>query len=166
MLRNYFLINLILIVILSLLGVKLYRTFWATEGMPTSSEIKQKRDTDVTKKSALILNEANFEVITQKDLFRPSRSASEKKDEKISENAVPQNPPKLFGTIILENEKTAILQDSESRTTKIYKLNELISGYAIAEILEDKVVLVKDGKKYEVKNWESKEKGWELIIQE
>ena len=156
MLRNYFLINLILIIVLSFLGVKLYRTLWATPGMPSPSETRQEKAKDVTKRRAPVINEATYEVINEKDLFRPSRSASEKKDEKTDEKAAPKNPPKLFGTIILDNTKTAILQDSESRVTKIYKLNEQIAGYTISEILKDKVVLVKDGEKYEVKLREDK----------
>ena len=156
MLRNYFLINLILIIVLSSLGYKLYGTFRATEGMPSPSEIKQKKAKDVTKRKAQIFNETLYEVITQKDLFRPSRSASEKKVEKKEEEAAPKNPPKLFGTIILNNLKTAILQDTESKSTKSYKLNEQIAGYTISEILEDKVVLVKNGNKLEVKLREDK----------
>jgi hypothetical protein len=156
MLRNYFLINLILILVLSSLGFKLYGTFRATEGMPSPSEIKQKKAKDVTKKRATIINEAAYDVITQKDLFRPSRSASEAKVENKEETVAPKNPPKLFGTIILNNLKTAILQDTESKSTKSYKLNEQIAGYTISEILEDKVVLVKDGDKLEIKLREDK----------
>jgi len=156
MLRNYFLINLVLILVLSFLGFKLYQTYRATAGIPLSSEIKQKIEKDVTKRRAPVIDEALYNVITQKDLFRPSRSAPEQKAEKTAEKTGPKNPPKLFGTIILENEKTAILQNSESKATKIYKLNELISGYTIAEILEDKVVLVKDGENFEVKLREDK----------
>jgi len=151
MLRNYFLINLVLILILSFLGFKLYQTYRATEGIPLSSEIRQKKEKDVTNRRAPVINEDAYNVITQKDLFRPSRSAPDQKAEQTTENTDPKNPPKLFGTIILANEKTAILQDSESKTTKTYKLNELISGYTITEILEDKVVLVKNGENFEVK---------------
>ncbi len=156
MLRNYFLINLILILVLSFLGFKLYQTYRATEGIPLSSEIKQKKEKDITAGRAPVFNEALYNVITQKDLFRPSRTAPDQKAEKTAEKTDPQNPPKLFGTIILENEKTAILQDSESKATKTYKLNELISGYTITDILEDKVVLVRDGETLEVKLREDK----------
>jgi len=156
MLRNYFLINLVLIIALSFLGVKLYGTFRATAGMPSPSEIKQKKAKDVTERRSPGFNEASYEVITQNDLFRPSRSASKKKVEKTAEKAALKNPPKLFGTIILNNLKTAILQDTESKSTKSYKVNEQIAGYTISEILEDKVVLVKDGEKFEVKLREDK----------
>jgi hypothetical protein len=156
MLRNYFLINLILILVLSFLGFKLYETYRATAGIPLSSEIKKKKAKNVTTRRAPVFNEASYNVITQKDLFRPSRSAPDQKAEKTSEKTDPKNPPKLFGTIILENEKSAILQDSESKATKTYKLNELISGFTITEILEDKVVLVKDGENLEVKLREDK----------
>lgn len=156
MLRNYFLINLILIIVLSFLGVKLYRSYWAAAGMPAPSEISQEKVKDVTKRRPPIINEDSYNVITQKDLFRPSRSASEEKVEKTIVKTAPRNTPKLFGTIILDNEKTAILQDSESRATKTYRLNELVAGYTITEILNDKVVLVKDGEKLEVKLREDK----------
>jgi len=149
-------INLLLIIVLCFLGFKFYETFRATAGMPAPSDIKQKKTKDVSKKRAPLLNSASYEVITQKDLFRPSRAASEKKVEKTDEKEAPKNPPKLFGTIILDNEKTAILQDSESKNTKVYKLNELIAGYTISDILEDKVVLVKDGEKHEIKLREDK----------
>ena len=156
MLRNYFLINLLLIIIVSFLGMKFYETFRATAGIPVASEIKQEKEKNEAKKRATVFNESSYRVITQKDLFKPSRSASEKKDDKTNEKAPPQNPPKLFGTIILNNEKTAILQDSESKATKTYKLNELISGYTISEIMEDKVVLEKNGENFEVKLREDK----------
>ena len=156
MLRNYFLINLILIIILSFLGFKLYETYRATEGMPSSSVIKQKKVKEAAQKRAPVLNESSYAVITQKDLFKPSRSASEKEVEKTTEKGAPKDPPKLFGTIIFNNEKTAILQDSESKNTRTYKLNQLISGYTISEIHEDKVVLLKAGEEHVVKLREDK----------
>jgi len=156
MLRNYFLINLILIIVLCLLGYELYGTIRATEGMPSPSEIREEKTKDVPRRRDQVLDENLYAVITQKDLFRPSRSASEEKLEKKEETAAPKNPPKLFGTIILNNLKTAILQDTESKATKSYKLNEQIAGYTISEILEDKVVLVRDGDTFEVKLREDK----------
>ena len=156
MLRNYFLINLILIIVLCLLGYKLYGTVRATEGMPSPSELSEKKTKDLPRRRAQVFDENLYAVITQKDLFRPSRSASEIKVEKQEEKEAPKNPPKLFGTIILNNLKTAILQDTESKSTKSYKLNEQIAGYTISEILEDKVVLVRDGEKFDVKLREDK----------
>ncbi len=156
MLRNYFLINLMLILILGFLGFKLYETLVYRPGMPSPSKVEQAKEKKLTKRVRPLMNEAAYAVITQKDLFRPSRSASEKIADKKDEKAAPKNPPKLFGTIILENEKTAILQDSDSKKTKMYKLNELIAGYTITDIHADKVELVKDGEKFEVKLREDK----------
>jgi type II secretory pathway component PulC len=151
MLRNYFLINIVLIIVLGLLGFKLYGTVRAKAGMPVPSETRHKKEKDIPLKRSPVVNDTIYEVIAKKDLFRPSRSVSEQKAGMPTEKDKLKNPPKLFGTIILNDEKTAILQDSESGKTKSYKLNDQISGFTITEIAEDKVVLARDGEKYEVK---------------
>jgi hypothetical protein len=156
MLRNFFLINLILFIIMGFLGFKLYEALIYRAGMPTSSKVEKVKEKNISRRIRPVINEASYSVISQKDLFRPSRSASDIEVETKEEAAPPKNPPKLFGTIILDNEKTAILQDSESKTTKTYKLNDQIAGYTITAIQEDKVELLRGEERFEVKLREDK----------
>src|SRR4030067_13587 len=99
MIRNYFLLNLLLIVIIGVLGSKLYH------------------------------------VVKYKAAEKPPLPS----------------PPKLYGTVILNNNKTAILEQSDTRTTKVYRINDTISGYTVLEIHEDKVVLSGNDEKVEVR---------------
>ncbi len=156
MLRNYFLINLLLVLILAFLGIKLYGTVTHTIEMPAGLTDKQKeRKVQQVRRAPRIDNIASFEVISNLDLFRPSRSASVKKVVK-TEKAPPKDPPKVFGTVIFNNFKSAILEDPDTKSTKTYSVNDSVAGYVISDILEDKVVLSRDGESFEVKLRESK----------
>ncbi len=156
MFRNYFLINLLLILMISVLGIKFYNVATHKVELP-SAVVEQDRQQRVfsVKHVGRPVNIASFEVISNLDLFRPSRSPAEKKEVKV-EKGPPKDPPKLFGTIILNEFKTAILEDPDTKATKNYKLNDTVAGYVISDILEDKVILMKDGETYEVKLRESK----------
>jgi hypothetical protein len=151
MLRNYFLLNLLLILIIGALGFKLYNVIAYTETVPSESSVK-----DVPKTASAVqrrdnaISESTFDVISRLDLFNPSRSASQVKDKKV-EKAPLKNPPKLFGTIILHENKTAILEDPETKSTKVYRINDSVAGYTVSDILEDKVILTGNGDKFEVK---------------
>ena len=151
MLRNYFLINLALISIISFLSYNLYSVVTDTTDIP-SSAVMEKPPVDKAKDTAYKskLNPAAFNVISKKDLFRPSRSASasgvSSKNKEVSKDM-----PKLFGTIIINENKTAILEDPGSKSTKTYRINDSVAGYVITDILEEKVVFSVNGENIVVK---------------
>ena len=151
MLRNYFLLNILLLLIIGVLGVKFYNTVTSTTEIPSEASIKgvQKIGREIPSENRNI-NENEFNKIADLDLFRPSRSAPAEEAKK-SETAPMKDPPKLFGTVILESSRTAILEDPETKTTKVYRLGDMILGYTISEITESKVVLTRDGDDVEVK---------------
>ncbi len=156
MLRNYFLINLILVAIIAILGLKLYDVSGQSVEIPTIVEGSKKVKKEIpSRRRDKVINPAAYEAISTLDLFKPSRSKSEKV-EKVEEKAPPRNPPKLFGTIILNDIKTAILEDPDSKSTKTYRINDSVAGYVISDILEDKVVFLRDGDPFEVKLREDK----------
>lgn len=155
MLRNYFLINLILLIIVGMLGLRLYKTWVkpldiAEQKTPqqTQKDKKISEDKKTEEKKELNFNETVYNVIVQKDLFRPSRSAPQVEE-------IPQqflaNPPKLYGTIIMGNNKSAILEDPKTKTTRLYRLNDLLGGFTISDIQDNKVVLSMGDESIEVK---------------
>ncbi|MBI4683137.1 MAG: hypothetical protein HY757_08575 [Nitrospirae bacterium] len=151
MIRNYFLINLLLIVIIGVLGLKLYKVLTYSVEIPSEVSVREVRkdDIDIIHKDKTV-TEGEFDPISKLDLFRPSRSEYDKEDKK-ADNALQKIPPKLFGTVILNEKKTAILEDPNTKTTRIYRINDVIAGYKILEILADKVVLSGDGDNVEVR---------------
>ena len=152
MLRNYFFINLFLIIIIAFLGLELFGAFASYVDIPVEPKMVTENKEDVkVKHKEKVVSEASFKIITDQDLFRPSRSAPSIKKEKIEKVTTPKNTPRLFGTIILGDNKTAILEDPETKTTKTYRINESVSGFVVSEILEDKVVLLNGSEKVEVR---------------
>ncbi len=151
MIRNYFLLNLLFIVIIGVLGNKLYHVVKYTAEIPAESGTGEGRKEDiVVGRADKALNENAFEPISVLDLFRPSRSAPSVENKAAERPPLP-NPPRLFGTVILNNNKTAILEQSDTKTTKVYRINDIISGYTVLEIHEDKVVLSGNDEKVEVR---------------
>ncbi len=152
MLRNYFFINMVLVIAIVSLGIKLYHVSASTVEIPVASDIEDvKKDSIKTKHKEAAFNESSIRIISEMDLFRPSRKPPAAKAEKKAAETPKKNIPRLFGTIILGDIKSAILEDPESKTTKSYKLNESVSGFTVAEILEDKVVLLNGSEKIEVR---------------
>ncbi len=147
--RNYFLINLILLIIVGLLGVRFYRVYTHKLNIPAGPEAKQiQKETAPVKGEEEILSASSFEIIVNKDLFRPARSPFK---EDVAQPSLPKIPPRLFGTVILGNEKTAILEDPNTKSTRIYRINDSIGGYVVSDIREDKVILLWNGEKSEVR---------------
>jgi len=151
MLRNYFILNLLLILILCVLGFKLYNVLADSTEIPSEASESgvRKEDIDNSQREKAI-NESTYDTISRLDLFRPSRSAPLAENKKEEQSSL-KSPPKLFGTIILKENTTAILEDPETKKTKLYRVNDTIAGYSVTEILKDKVVLSVNGDKVEVK---------------
>jgi type II secretory pathway component PulC len=157
MFRNYFLINIFFIILISFLGYKLYGAFAHNIIIPSEpmvTEPEKKDNIRISKATALDL--VSIDKISELDLFRPSRTPAEGTSTPVTAVTSATNPPKLFGTMILNDKKTAILADPESQSTKIYGINDSVSGFVISEIMEDKIVFVKDGEKVEVRLREDK----------
>jgi hypothetical protein len=145
--RRYFLVNLALLVIAIFLAFILYKVLSKPLDVPLQSSQKTQRPK--TGKSINIepeLHINDYETSVQKDLFRPSRSAAPSEMSSI----VPLEKPKLFGTIIMDSGKSAILEDPITKTTKLYNLNDSIAGFVVSDIREDKVILLRGTEKIEV----------------
>lgn len=143
--RRYFLINLALLVAAIFLGFKLYGAFSKPLDIPLQEGRKSQRlKTEGNINTGTEFNISDYEAIVQKDLFRPSRSAAP------PEMSFPLEKPKLFGTIIMDSGKSAILEDPITKTKKQYNLNDSVSGFIISDIQEDRVVLLRGTEKIEV----------------
>lgn len=154
MLRNYFFINLFLLVIVCFLGIKFYEAYTRTTDIPKEAAVKQiQKESEQVKSEERPIDPSLFQIISNMDIFRPARSPYK---EDASQQALPKIPPRLFGTIILGGEKTAILEDPNTKSTRTYSVNEQIGGYVISEILEDRIVLSSNGEKSEVRLREEK----------
>lgn len=111
---------------------------------------------------------SNYKVISQKNLFRPERrewipppKADKPPPKKPVKAETPAPRLTLYGTIIYgENVRIAIIKGGGKGGSpgqkRNYRLGEDISGYIIKEIGEDKVLLVKEDDKIELKLREGK----------
>lgn len=155
MLRSYFLINLILLAIIGILGFNFYKVLMRPLDIP-SKVTQQKSQTvkkDTIDKKELSLDEGAYNIVVQKDLFRPTRSAPPIKE---TIGQIFKEPPKLYGTVIMGNEKSAILEDPSTKTTRLYHINDSIVGFIISDIQKDRVILLRDTEKIEVQLREMK----------
>lgn len=146
--RRYFFINLIIFVIIGFLCFRFYKA-WA-KPLDIPAQISQQQSVMDIKSliNKKTLDKAAYYVIVRKDLFRPSRSASQLHE--TPKQLSLKETPKLFGTIIMSNDKSAILEDPITKTTKLYHINNSIAGFIIADIQADKVILLRGTEKIEV----------------
>jgi hypothetical protein len=138
--------------------VKLYNTWTKPLEIPVLASRKSPgADSKGTmSRQEKIVNESAYNIIVQKDLFRPSRTPV-KKDTSSPPVITSKEKPQLFGTTIMGELKSAILEDPTSKTTKLYHVNDSIGGFTISEIFENKVVLEKGGAKVVIKLREKKD---------
>ncbi len=151
MLRNYFLINVILFIILVFLGFSFYKVWFQPLDIPTQLTQQQPpadKKATVARKQ-LTIDEAAYNVIVKKDLFRPSRSAPPSED--ASKVPSSKESPVLFGTVITADQKSAILEDRSTKTRKLYHINDSVAGFIISDIQEEKVILLRGDETIEVK---------------
>jgi len=143
--RRHFIINFILFGLAIVLSYMLY-DIWRTpieEVHPPEKKTqgKIKSETDETKKDIVA-----YQVIVQKDLFRPTRT--EWKEEAIKSGLPPTPPPTLYGIMITDNDRIAILEESPSSIKrKIYRVKDQIGGFVVSEIEREKVVLIRGEEK-------------------
>jgi hypothetical protein len=145
-------VNVVLFIIIGLLGIKLYKTWSKPLEIPiTAAREKSVADTQgIASLEEKVVKESAYDVIVQKDLFRPSRTPV-KKDTSSSLAINTNEKPQLYGTTIMGDVKTAILEDPSTKTTKLYYVNDQIGGLTVSDILESKVVLKKGDSTVEIK---------------
>jgi hypothetical protein len=152
MFRNYFVINVILLVAIALLGFRFHSILATPLEIPDapssvdSGALKIKTSLSGRKG----VGEDSFDVISEKNLFSPSRTASKAAKEE-PQPTVDTSKFQLFGTTIMTHKKFALLEDPESKKTKLYYLNDRIAGFTVSDISEDKVILKKGDESIELR---------------
>lgn len=142
--KGYFLINLALSALVIFLAFRLYGV-WAIpveEVHPPQKKAhsgKGNAETPQVKKDVEVYQE-----IVQKDLFRPSRTESKSE---AKSGLPPTPPPKFFGTMIMDNDKIAILEDPTTKKRKAYRVKEHIGDFVISDIEKNKVILLRGEEK-------------------
>lgn len=141
---KYFLINLFLAALVLFLIFKLYG-IWTTpmgEVHPPLKKIdleKEKVDIAEAKK-----DKRDYQEIVQKDLFRPSRTEFKPEDTKTGPSSP---PPMLFGTMIMDNDRIAIIQDPVTKRSKVYRLKDRVGDLIVSEIEKDKIIFLRGEEK-------------------
>ena len=152
---NYFLINLIMLIMIGLSGYWFYKVWVRPLDMPVpTGQEKVVLDKDSEDSMKWTKDEAAYNIISQKNLFRPSRTAVN--IESVATSVSTGDIPKLFGTIIKNNVNMAIIEDPSSKMTRIYNVNDSVAGFKVSEITQNKVVLIRGDEKIEVKLREEK----------
>jgi hypothetical protein len=93
-----------------------------------------------------------FQIIVQRNIFNPNRSARGSKNAAADEGA---KPPKtdvfgLVGTMIYEKGKFAFFEGSSPEYRKVLSPSDKIAGYTVKEIEPSHVTLEHDGKDLEM----------------
>jgi hypothetical protein len=105
-----------------------------------------------------------YAIISENNLFRPDRTewVIDKPDVPKGENIDPDKL-ELFGTIIVDNKKCALIHEKKSKKkgkdkkNEIYSLGDYVGGYVVSAIDEKKVVLDYYGEKVTLYLHEGKE---------
>lgn len=149
MLQKYYLINAILISVAIFLGYKLYADIQKPINvLPSANKAEVVMPLAVKDtKPENIINLNKYLIINEKDLFRPERKKADDNETAVIETPVPI----LAGIIINKNGGKTFFIDPVSKTTKVYKKNDIVSGYIVNEILGNKVLLTKGAEKLELK---------------
>ncbi|MBI4826872.1 MAG: hypothetical protein HY807_10720 [Nitrospirae bacterium] len=155
--RNYFLINLALLVLISFLGIKAYNAVKFSVDLPSETGPAEVRQESVPIAPKIgFPGESVFQVISDRNIFSPARAMPVAKTENGPGQAVSKEVPKLFGTLIIGSSKSAMLKDPETKNTKRYFINDTIGDFVVKDIQEDKVVLLRGDETIELKLREDK----------
>jgi hypothetical protein len=141
---------------LGFLGFKFYDVVTYSRDIPSAAAVKEgekSKGIDI-KITGKVPDKASFQIISSKNLFKPTRAISV--PVRTTQKIDMAKQPKLFATIIRGSDSIAILEDPGTRKTKSYRINDLIAGFVISEILKDKVVLLSGEDKFEIKLREDK----------
>ncbi|MEW6068958.1 MAG: hypothetical protein AB1610_11800 [Nitrospirota bacterium] len=150
MLRNYFLLNLMLLGLAVLLGFKLYESFSSPMNKYVSQKQSQQYKFEIEEIDNTLTKQVpdDIQIIVQKDLFRPSRT--EPGPEDLPKPTMVSAPPRLVGITIMGDDARAFFEDTLTRSTKPYRINDFIVGFIVNEIKNDRVILLRGEEKIEV----------------
>lgn len=133
--RNFILINIVLACLLIFFSFRLY-SIWSSP-LEEIRPSQKKTQTEKGKAEEVRKDIASYQVIVQKDLFRPSRTEFKP----VAKSTLPPTPPpRIFGILIMDDNKIAILEDSTSKKKKNYHVGESIGDLVVSEIEKDKVI--------------------------
>lgn len=138
--RRFFLINIILSFLVLFLAFRLYGIWTKPEEkvLPQKKTFSQKEKTEITETK----KDINFyKIVTQKDLFRPSRTGLVGED--IKSGLSLSTKLKLFGVLIMDDDRIAILEDPISNKRKKYRVKDHIGNFIVAEIESNRVLLLR-----------------------
>jgi hypothetical protein len=157
-LRSYFLLNIVLIILAGFLAYKLYDSLSAPLNLSTEPVLKQalpgEPDRDETVNPLVRKGATDFQIIVQKDLFRPDRTELKVEEKAPGTDPPPAPavpPPKLVGIVITESNSRAYFEDPKTGVARAYRINDSISGFTLSGIEAKRVVLLRGGEKVEVK---------------
>ena len=142
---------MVLVITLGFLGVKFYKVVTYSIDIPSEAAVEKgqkSKDIDIKFKGK-VPDKASFQIISSKNLFQPSRSASVTAVRTTTRSGT--KPPKLFATIIRGTDSIAIIEDPDAKKSKAYRINDLVAGFLISEIHEDRVILLSGNEKVEIK---------------
>jgi hypothetical protein len=145
------------LIIIVLLGFKLFNTWMRPLDLPVYSKQEQTTD-DINKlftRKVRRPDEAAYQVIVDKNLFRPSRTPVTGGADS-SEIYSSKETPQLFGTTVMASGSFAILEDPTTKTSKLYQINDTVAGFTVIDIKKDMVVLKKGSDTVEIKLREKK----------
>jgi hypothetical protein len=91
--------------------------------------------------------------ITSLDSSNNSGSAGNDQLEKYTVLPV-SDKLKLHGTVIMDNVRLAIIEDSDSKQTGLYNLNDHVGGFIVSDILKNTVILNKKNTIVKILLWE------------
>ena len=98
---------------------------------------------------------SEFKATLDRPLFSESRRPAEPETDDETGDTPEQTPKeavpvRLSAVIIEQDEKSALLEETKSRTSKRVREGEAFEGWTLVEVREDAVVLVSGGKRSEV----------------
>lgn len=127
--------------------------------VPKKTDSQQKPEAAEEAKSAAI---SDYALIAEQNLFHPDRKIPEKK----AEQQLPKPEFVLYGTLITDNASIAYLEDLKApyntagrgKRQKAIQKGAIFSGFTLAEVHHDKVVMLKGDEKIELKITEQQHK--------
>lgn len=155
MLRNFFIVNLVLLILAGYIGIKIYKTITSPLALPKISNMKRS-EVEIGSKSGINVMTRSYDILTEKDPFNPERRSHIKNPPDSPKTPPVSDRPKLFGTILMGEIRRAILEDPMTKQRKIYGINDSVGGYIVTDIQEEKVILSRNGQEIEIKLREDK----------
>lgn len=152
-------LNILLAAVTVLLGWGVYHV-WNNKPRPPQALVNEDKQVDPLAKLERYIKhmkpKGNYDIIVAKNLFSPDRRGTQEEG-----SLGPESGIALCGTLVWGEYKAALLEMPEAKEQgelKEIRVGDVISGYRVADILEDKVVLENEEGKTFVLNLEKGEK--------